>query len=111
MNIPSHLHSVEQVGQQRTTPHLNIRTANGSRHMERQQILDLYEWAPGSCFRHPEQGEVATAHVKTVHPRSNHDEELRACKECILQMEQERWAAASSEGVEYTPGRVGEPLP
>lgn len=79
--------------------------------MDRQQILTLYRWATGLCFRHPMKGEVPTAHVKTVHPRAGSNEELRACEECVLQMEQERWAAASHDGVEYTPGHVGESLP
>ncbi|MEV8033858.1 hypothetical protein [Streptomyces sp. NPDC086182] len=109
MNTLSHLHPVEQVGHQRNTHHPHQNAAGDGMH--RQQILDLYEWAAGICFRHPDQGEIATAHVKTVHPRAGHDEELRACKACILQMEQERWAAASSDGIEYTPGRVGEALP
>lgn len=76
--------------------------------MDRQQILDLYEWAPGVCFRHPAQGEQTTALVKTLHPRTGGDEELRACAECILHLEAERERAAAAGGVGYKPGPGGD---
>jgi hypothetical protein len=78
--------------------------------MDRTQILDLYEWETGVCFRHPSTGEVATAHVKTVHPRDGGAEDVRACRPCILDMEREREAVARAEGLVYEPGHVGEPL-
>jgi hypothetical protein len=78
--------------------------------MDRQQILDLYDWEEGVCFRHPAKGAVPTAHVKTIHPRGGADEEVRACEDCVVQMEQERWVAASREGVDYEPGHAGEEL-
>lgn len=76
--------------------------------MDRQAILDLYEWEDGICFRHPEKGAVPTAHVQTICPREGHQEDVRACQDCVLEMEQERWAEASREGLPYKPGHAGE---
>ncbi|GHH50651.1 hypothetical protein HNQ79_006748 [Streptomyces candidus] len=76
--------------------------------MNHQQILDLYQWAPGICFQHPARGEQATTPVKTLHLRAGRDEELRACRECVLTLEAERAAAADEVGVRYQPGRVGD---
>jgi hypothetical protein len=78
--------------------------------MDHQQILDLYNWAEGICFRHPDKGEVLTAHVKTIRPRVGGKEEIRACQDCILEMEQERWVTAGREGASYQPGHAGEQL-
>jgi len=78
--------------------------------MERQEILDLYTWQTGICFRHPGKGEVATALVKTIRPRQGDPEQVRACEDCVLAMEWERLAAAQSEGLSYEPGHAGEGL-
>lgn len=76
--------------------------------MDRQQILNLYDWQLGICFRHPGKGEVLTAHVKTIRPREGGEEEVRACEACVLEMEQERQEVASQKGVDYEPGHAGE---
>ncbi|MEV4783945.1 hypothetical protein AB0K53_00575 [Streptomyces tuirus] len=76
--------------------------------MERQQILDLYEWSSGVCFRHPERGPVATVCVKTIRPRGVGQHEVRACEDCLIAMEDIRREAARRAGSEYEPGRVGE---
>jgi hypothetical protein len=78
--------------------------------MDRQQILDLYQWEPGVCFRHPAKGEVPTAIVKTVRPRVGHPEQVRACEDCVAWMERERWVTAGREGLPYEPGHAGEEL-
>lgn len=78
--------------------------------MDRQQILDLYDWQPGICFRHPGDGEARTALIKTLHPRAGDEEQVRACEPCVVEMERERWAAAGREGVAYEPGHAGEEL-
>lgn len=78
--------------------------------MERQQILDLYEWAPGVCFRHPGKGEVPTAHIKTIRPPAGGLQDVRACEECVLVMEDERREAARRHGLPYSPGGVGGSL-
>ncbi|MGW5426909.1 hypothetical protein ACWET9_06730 [Streptomyces sp. NPDC004059] len=72
--------------------------------MDRQQILDLYDWAPGTCFRHPSKGEVLTAHVQTIRPAAGGIQDIRACRECVLAMEGDRERAAIRTGRRYTPG-------
>lgn len=76
--------------------------------MSHQQILDLYQWALGICFRHPAHGEQSTAQVKTLHLRSGRDEVLRACRDCVLTLEAERQEAAAEAGVKYEPGLLGD---
>jgi hypothetical protein len=78
--------------------------------MDRQQILDLYDWQPGVCFRHPNEGEVPTAVVGAIHPRENGEREVRACEACVLNMEDIRREEAARSGSEYEPGRLGEVL-
>ena len=79
--------------------------------MDRQQILNLYQWAAGVCFRHPEKGNVLTARIKTIllssrWPRGGHP----LVKDCVIELEQERWVAAGQNGVAYEPGHAGEAL-
>jgi hypothetical protein len=78
--------------------------------MDRQQILDLYEWAPGVCFRHPDKGELPTAVVGTIHPREDGEHEVRACNDCVIGMEDIRREEAARSGSEYEPGHLGEVL-
>jgi hypothetical protein len=78
--------------------------------MDRQQILDLYEWAPGVCFRHPDKGELPTAVVGTIHPREDGEREVRACNDCVIGMEDIRREEAARSGSEYEPGHLGEVL-
>ena len=62
--------------------------------MDRKQILDRHEWEPGICFRHPSKGETPTAHVETIRPQAGGIQDVRACEECVLSMEEERVGAA-----------------
>ncbi|ARX81484.1 hypothetical protein SMD44_00882 [Streptomyces alboflavus] len=78
--------------------------------MNREEILALYQWQPGTCFRHPAEGVVETALVKTIQPRLDGKREIRACRECVLAMEGIRHEAARQAGAEYVPGRAGETL-
>lgn len=78
--------------------------------MDRQQILDLYQWSAGVCFRHPAKGEQPTTVIQHVRPRSGPDEDVRACGDCIVELEQERWVAATQEDRPYRPGHAGEAL-
>lgn len=78
--------------------------------MNRQQILDLYEWDPGVCFRHPGQGEQPTTQVGVIHPREDGEREIRACAECVVTMEDIKREEAARSGREYTPGHLGEVL-
>lgn len=75
--------------------------------MDRQQILDFYDWAPGVCFRHPSKGEVPTVHVETVRPAAGGLQDIRACQECLVAMEECRADAAKRRGESYSPGRLG----
>jgi hypothetical protein len=74
--------------------------------MDRDQILALYHWRLGACFRHPDKGEVLTAHVKTIRPPAGGIQDVRACSECILDMEERRAAAARCRGERYSPGQL-----
>ncbi|MWA08694.1 hypothetical protein [Streptomyces sp. BA2] len=76
--------------------------------MDSEEILALYTWAPGVCFRHPAAGEVETATVKKVHPRHGGEEEVRACRTCVLVIERDRREAALKAGLPYEPGHAGE---
>jgi len=77
--------------------------------MDRQEILDLYDWQPGVCFRHPERGEVPTAVVGVVHPRGTGEKEVRGCGDCVLAIEDMRREEAARSGSEYEAGHAGEP--
>ncbi|GGW98442.1 hypothetical protein [Streptomyces chartreusis] len=78
--------------------------------MDREQILSLYEWEDGVCFRHPSKGEVPTAVVGHVHPREDGEREVRGCAECVIGMEDIRREDAARSGGEYEPGHLGEVL-
>lgn len=75
--------------------------------MDREQILDLYEWEDGVCFRHPSKGTVETTHVKTIRPSAGGIQDVRACRECIVAIEERRAASAARRGEPYSPGRIG----
>jgi hypothetical protein len=76
--------------------------------MERQQILDLYEWDEGVCFRHPDRGAASTTLIKILHPRDDGRHEIRACEDCVIAMEDIRREAAARAGSKYEPGHIGE---
>lgn len=73
------------------------------------EILALYDWALGLCFRHPSRGEVDTTPVSTLHPRSEGALEVRACRDCVIEMEDVRQRAADRAGVPYEAGHVARP--
>lgn len=74
--------------------------------MTSEQILNLYEWELGECFRHPARGRVMTAHVETVRPAAGGIQDVRACRECVIDLERERAEAALRRGESYTPGSL-----
>ncbi|MGW2228252.1 hypothetical protein [Streptomyces formicae] len=78
--------------------------------MRSEEILALYGWALGVCFRHAAKGVIDTTPVKTIHPRIDGEKEIRACRDCILAMEGIREKAARRAGTEYIPGRAGEAM-
>ena len=65
--------------------------------MDRQQILDLYDWALGVCFRHPSKGEVPTAHVETIRPAAGGIQDVRACADCVVAMHEIQAEASKRE--------------
>ncbi|MFF1684558.1 hypothetical protein [Streptomyces sp. NPDC058254] len=77
--------------------------------MEREQILALYHWDTGTCFRHPGVTTDTTV-IKSLQPRIRPTEEIRACRGCVLDMEALRRAAAEGAGIPYVPGRAGDAL-
>jgi hypothetical protein len=78
--------------------------------MTAEELLALYQWQPGVCFRHPAKGTVDTTVVKRIHPRDDGEHEVRACRECVVAMEAIRREAAVRAGSEYVPGHAGEAL-
>ena len=76
--------------------------------MDRERIINLYDWAPGICFRHPHEGEVPTAVVGVIHPRPAGCKEVRACADCVIAMEDIRREDATRTGSGYEPGHLGE---
>lgn len=76
--------------------------------MDPQQILDLYDWQPGRCFRHPSKGEVATAHVETIRPSAGGLQDVRACAECVVDMEEQRRENALRRNEPYKPGCLAD---
>jgi hypothetical protein len=77
--------------------------------MDSREILSLYEWTPGLCFRHPSRGQVDTTPISTLHPRTGRAMQVRACRACVTDMESARRRAAEKAGVPYQPGRVARP--
>lgn len=78
--------------------------------MDRQQLLDLYDWKPGVCFRHPSKGAVPTVVVGVIHPREDGEREVRACEDCVVSLEDIRREDAARAGRQYEPGHLGEVL-
>lgn len=78
--------------------------------MDRDEILSLYEWADGVCFRDPDKGEVPTAVVGVIHPLADGEKEVRGCAGCVIAMEDIRREEAARSGSEYEPGHLGEVL-
>lgn len=74
--------------------------------MDRREILALYEWAIGDCFRCARTGVLTTRFCELDTPIGD-CYALRACESCILQLEEERRRYADRHGCEYEPGRLG----
>ncbi len=75
--------------------------------MDPQEILSLYVWRTGICFRHPEKGAVDTAAVKTLRPRGEEERVVRACADCVIAIEDARREEAARAGSVYEPGHAG----
>ncbi|WP_405941653.1 hypothetical protein [Streptomyces sp. NBC_00207] len=75
--------------------------------MEPEEILALYQWREGACFRHPALGTTQTTHLGTLHPRAGDEADIRGCRACVLDLEAERMRAAMRAGLRYEPGHLG----
>lgn len=74
--------------------------------MDDEQILKLYRWNDGICFRHPGKGQVPTTHLWTVHPPAGGIQDVRGCEECVVSIERQRERAAEHEGRAYIAGEL-----
>lgn len=75
--------------------------------MTSEEVLALYSWSAGTCFRHPEQGEQRTTHLATLHPRTGAQVDIRGCEACVVRLEAERRRVAERDGAPYQPGQLG----
>ncbi|MFI8119163.1 hypothetical protein ACIF8Q_07605 [Streptomyces albidoflavus] len=50
-----------------------------------------------------------TAGLKTLHPAGGDPVEVRACEDCVLELEAAREELAARLGEKYEPGRLGLP--
>jgi len=69
-------------------------------------VLSYYDWQPGNCFKCARQ-KVPTTPVSRVTAQCGKRYTVRACQQCLLEMEAQRKRAAERKGEEYMPGRVG----
>lgn len=74
--------------------------------MNDDEILALYDWASGDCFRCAKT-DIDTTLIDEVHPRIGGTAEFRACRVCVLAIEDERKRVAARQRQEYQPGRLG----
>lgn len=79
---------------------------SGDGHMDRAEIHSLYEWAEGACFRCARAGQETTL-LGEIDPPSGVHYEIRACVDCVLDLEAERWRRAQRTGGVYVPGQLG----
>ncbi|GAA0454441.1 hypothetical protein ACFQ2B_28040 [Streptomyces stramineus] len=77
--------------------------------IDRDEIIALYVWAPGSCFRCARR-EVDSAKLGTIDTPIGDRYEIRACRSCILDLEKERQRQADRRGENYEPGQLGNNL-
>ncbi|MCQ8830382.1 hypothetical protein [Streptomyces malaysiensis] len=74
--------------------------------MDRGEILSLYAWATGTCFRCAKTGTPTILLAEITPPAGDHYE-VRVCERCVLELEDERRRYAERTGREYKPGRLG----
>ena len=73
--------------------------------MNNRETLSLYEWADGSCFRCAGAGDTTRIHVLSPPAGGHYD--VRACRDCVLDLEAAKQRAAERNGCDYRPGRLG----
>ena len=72
--------------------------------MENREILALYDWAQGTCFRCAGSGD--TTRLQTLTPPAGGSYEVRACRDCLLALETAKRRNAEQHGCRYRPGRL-----
>lgn len=75
--------------------------------MDDEEILSLYRWATGPCFRCAHT-DLDTTRIRQIDTPIGVHYDVRACRACILDLEAERQRRAARANGEYTPGRLGE---
>lgn len=74
-----------------------------------EDVLARYWWAVGQCFKCA-RSEVDTTNVGEIVAQSGEAVPVRACRDCVLDLEAVRRRAAERKGLRYEPGHVGERL-
>lgn len=70
------------------------------------EILGLYQWQTGTCFKCAHTG-IDTTRLREITTRAGVRYDVRACRDCVLALEGERRRIAEKQGREYVPGRLG----
>jgi hypothetical protein len=76
--------------------------------MTDEQILALYEWRIGDCFRCARTS-LPTTRMAEIGTAAGARHPIRGCKKCVLALEMERRHDAARRGTTYVPGGVGQP--
>jgi hypothetical protein len=76
--------------------------------MTDEQILALYDWETGRCFRCSRSG-IDVTRISGIDTPSGDQYSVHACRDCVLAMEAERRRRAGREERPYRPGRIGRP--
>lgn len=73
--------------------------------MDDRHITSLYRWEPGSCFRCA-RTDLDTTRISEINTRAGVKYDVRACRDCILELEAEQQRRAERAGREYVPGTL-----
>ncbi|MFV8127564.1 hypothetical protein [Streptomyces syringium] len=74
--------------------------------IDRHEIIALYTWAVGSCFRCARR-DVDTTLLDVIDTPIGDRYEIRGCQLCVLVLEEERRRYAERRGEGYAPGHLG----
>lgn len=74
--------------------------------MDENEIAKLYPWALGSCFKCARSG-LDTTRLGQIDTPAGVRYDVRACLDCILDLEHERERHAKRVGLKYAPGLLG----
>lgn len=69
------------------------------------EILSLYSWTTGSCFRCARQ-DLDTTRIREIDTPIGVPYDVRACRTCILDLEADQQHRAARAGALYTPGAL-----